>query len=405
MIHYMTTRGVGDAWVAQELRCLVKAAIPFALHSLRRPDATYFVADDIGEMNQRTRVVYPLPFVGGVGAVLSAPALFRGRFFAALWNALTGPRESPRVRAAGLWHFVTACHFASKLRAEDVRQIHSQWIHSGGTVAMYGAWLLGVPFSFTGHAADLFRERAALEDKVRRAAFIVCISSFHRQFFLDLGARPEQLITVYCGIDTKHFTPRRRQRAPGEPYRILSSGRLVEKKGFESLIRACALLQERGVNFECVIGGSGPLEASLRQMVADEGLSARVRLTGEALKQESIPDFMYGGDVYCLPCVWAADRDVDGLPQMLMEAMACGLPAISTRLVGIPDLVIHEETGLLVEPRDAGALADALIRLLTDDALAGRLAKAGHDHVLARFDLDTCMTPLFERFRARLEAA
>ncbi len=404
MIHYVTTNGVGNAWVAQELRGLERDGIPFVLHSLRSPGVSFFGAEDVGKIDRETRLLYPMPVVGGLLSGLTAPFRYRSRFVGALWNALTSERESARVRAAGIWHLFVACHLADTLRKESVTQIHSQWIHSGGTVAMYGAWLLGVPFSFTGHAADLFRERAALRDKIRRADFIVCISSFHRAFFLENGARPEQLVTVHCGIDTSLFSPGTRQRAAGERFRISSAGRLVDKKGFDVLIRACALLRERGRDFECVIGGSGPLEAALRRQIAEANLQGHVTLTGEALKQEDIPEFMHAGDVYCLPCVWAADNDVDGLPQMLMEAMACGVPAISTRLVGIPDLVEDEKTGLLVEPNQVEPLADALERLMDDPVLSRRLAEAGRLQVLEKFNIETCLTPLLERYRAQLEA-
>jgi glycosyltransferase involved in cell wall biosynthesis len=112
---------------------------------------------------------------------------------------------------------------------------------------------------------------------------------------------------------------------------------------------------------------------------------------------------MENGDIYCLPCVWASDNDVDGLPQMLMEAMACGLPAVSTTLVGIPDLVIDGKTGLLVPPEDAVALADALQRLAGDPDLARRLAEAGRAHVISEFELATCLEPLLDQYRKRLE--
>jgi len=173
----------------------------------------------------------------------------------------------------------------------------------------------------------------------------------------------------------------------------------VPKKGFADLIAACGVLRDRGVEVRCRIGGSGPLEKELRAQVAELGLDDRVELTGELLPQERIPDFMAAGHVYCLPCVWAPDGDVDGLPQMLMEAMACGLPAVSTRLVGIPDLIEHEHTGLLVEPGDVDALADALERLAGDRELRHRLAIAGRERVIETFDLDRCLEPLFRIFR------
>ena len=268
---------------------------------------------------------------------------------------------------------------------------------------MYLGWLLGKPFSFTGHATDLFRDRCALLDKIERADFIVCISEFHRDFYLKHGARPEQCVIAYCGIDPAVFHPRA-ATAPADdrPWRILASGRLVEKKGFALLVDACRLLADRGLRFECVIGGSGPLEASLRAQVEQLGLADRVSVTGQALQQEKIIDFMHGGDVYVLPCVWAADGDVDGLPQMLMEAMACGLPAVSTRLVGIPDLIRDDDTGVLVPPNDTAALADAIAGLMSDPARSKRLADAGLRWVHERFDLSDCLEPLIDRYRQRL---
>lgn len=405
MIHYMTTQGVGDAWVGNELRIVKKAGIPVRLHALNRPKATFFTSADVEAMNTATQFLYPLSYPAALMAVLAAPFRFGGRSFAALGNALFGRRESLKVRLIGIWHFAVACHWAAGLRDEKVSHIHSQWIHSGGTVAMLGAWLLDRPFSFTGHAADLFRNRAALLDKIARADFIVCISEFHRQFFLEHGARPEQLHVVYCGIDTDHFVPRRRSRTPGEPLHILSSGRLVGKKGFPVLIEACGILQSRGYDFRCTIGGSGPDEAALRAQITKLGLDDRITLTGEAIKQEDIPTFMAAGDVYCLPCVWAEDNDVDGLPQMLMEAMACGLPAVSTRLVGIPDLIHDAETGLLVAPHDAEGLAGALMRLGEDEALAQALATNGHKRVTQVFDIDVCLEPLLSQYRTALETS
>ena len=185
--------------------------------------------------------------------------------------------------------------------------------------------------------------------------------------------------------------------------RILSSGRLVAKKGFAELIAACAILRDRGLAFRCTIAGSGPDEADLRAQIVALDLADWITLTGEALQQEDIPAFMFTGDIYTLPCIWAADNDVDGLPQMLMEAMACGLPAVSTRLVGIPDLIRDGDTGLLVEPEDVEALAEALMRLAEDENLAKKLAKAGRRHLEDRFDLQNSLDPLIEQFRKKLD--
>lgn len=398
MIHYITPTGIASPWIVNELAVVKRHAVPFELHTLRGHDHLYFSSEFARELDQRTHVLYPLSAWTLMSAFFGAPMAFGFRFWSALANALFGERENFRNRIAAGFHFMVACVWARRLRHQSVSRIHSQWIHSGGTVGMYGAWLLGVPFSFTGHAADLYRERVALADKVRRADFIVCISRFHENFFRELGAREEQLVLAYCGIDVSHFAPPAQRRQNQVPH-ILSSGRLVEKKGFAPLIEACKLLRDRGIEFRCTIGGNGPLESALRQQIADLGLQDHVVVTGEAITQEALPAFMHQGDIYALPCVWAADGDVDGLPQMLMEAMACGLPAVSTRLVGIPDLIEDERSGLLVQPGHVEQLANALERLIKDPDLADRLATVGRQVVLDRFQIDTSLQPLIARFR------
>jgi glycosyltransferase involved in cell wall biosynthesis len=268
---------------------------------------------------------------------------------------------------------------------------------------MYAAWLLNKPFSFTGHAADLFRERCSLKDKIKRAQFIVCISNFHRDFYIDEGADPSQLIISYCGIDTAMFSPCLDAKSDSQnteqgPIRLLSSARLVDKKGFKYLISACKNLEQQGVDFSCTIAGDGPLLNELEYQIQQLHLGHRITLTGRPLLQEDIPDFMRSGYIYCLPCVWAADGDVDGLPQMLMEAMACGVPVVSTKLVGIPDLVIDGETGLLAEPNNTNDLSSKLLQLIEDKVLRNNLAINGRQQVERQFDLSTCLNSLFEKF-------
>ncbi len=402
MIHYITTNGIGNAWVAAELRVMEREGIPWVLHSMRSTGGHLYRSTWARDIDRSTRLIYPLPLGATVLSILLASTIFRGRFVCALLKGLFGKRESLRVRIAGMAHLFVACHWARTLRQQEVSHIHSQWIHSCGTIGMYGAWLLDVPFSFTGHAADLFRERAALGDKIRRAEFIVCISTFHREFYLSRGARPEQLILAYCGIDVSHFQPNGRQVRAGKAVRILSSGRLVEKKGFGYLIKACRLLSDQGEQYECIIGGSGPLENVLRKQISELGLTNRITVTGEPLTQEQLPEFLRSGGIYCLPCVWASDGDVDGLPQMLMEAMACGVPVISTPVTGIPDLVIDGETGLLVQSKNAEQLADALYTLLRDRELRQRLADQGRAFVTEQFNIKTSLDPLVRKFRTAL---
>jgi len=404
-VAYMTTNGLGNAWVGNELGIVTREGIPVRLYTMRREELRYFRSEWARRLHESTVALYPVNVPRVIGAAILAPFRFRGRFFEALGNALFGRREHKRARLAGLAHFFVACDWAAQVRADPPAYIHSQWIHSCGTVAMYGAWLLGVPYGFTGHAADLYRDRCALNDKIDRASFIVCISEFHRDFFIKEGADPSKLHVVYCGIDVEQFAPPEALvERDDEPLRIRSSGRLVDKKGFDDLIDACGILRDEGRAFECVIAGSGPLQDDLQRRIDALKLRDRVRLTGEALKQEDITAFMHSGNVYCLPCKPAPDGDIDGLPQMLMEAMACGLPAISTNLVGIPDLIEHERTGLLVEHSRPREVADALKRLGDDRDLARRLAEGGRRFVLERFEIRTALQPLIDYYKSMVGA-
>jgi glycosyltransferase involved in cell wall biosynthesis len=403
MIHYITPNGLDETWVANEMQRFQAAGLPVVLHSLRGTAGRYFRSDRVADLHRETRVVYPIPPLRLVWAVMNAALARAGRFWPAFGNALFGRRESARARLTALAQLMVACDWVKRNGREPASLIHAQMAHSSATIAMYAAWLLDVPFGFTGHAVDLFRDRVALEDKVRRADLIACISTFHQDFYKKLGARPEQLVLVYTGTDLQRFQPRAPdQPRPEGPPHIVSAGRLIPKKGFGVLIEACRILAERGVPFRCTIAGGGPLATELRTQIDNAKLADRVHLTGQPIAQEDLPAMLRSGDLFCLPCVPAPDGDMDGLPITLMEAMACGLPAVSTRLVGIPDLVIHNQTGLLVEPNDAASLADALQALIKQPELAQRLAVAGRRHVSEQFNIETCVTPLMDEFRRRL---
>lgn len=167
---------------------------------------------------------------------------------------------------------------------------------------------------------------------------------------------------------------------------ILSVGRLVEKKGFEDLIRACAWLREGQVEFRCEIIGTGERREALKALIAELDLEQHVTLVGPRSQDEVLRAYRRA-TVFALPCIVASDGNRDGLPTVLLEAMAVGLPVISTRLVGVPEIVEHGVDGLLVEPGDSAALAASLTRVLRDGELRDNLSRAGRRKVGQRFDV------------------
>ena len=398
-ICYITTNGIGNAWVAAELKVLAEKGINIDLYSMRRPHQSFFSSDWANRISQQTEYLYPLPILSFFFSIFAAPFLFRARFFSGLWNALWSPRENVRARISGLAHFFVACHWARKIHPKNYQLIHSQWIQSGGTIGFYASWLLDIPFSFTGHAVDLFRDRCALKDKVKHADFIIAISQFHKDFYIAEGASAEKIHIIYCGIDLDEYGYSYPERK--EPVRILSFGRLVEKKGYSTLIKACGLLRDLGLDFHCEIAGSGPEYGTLMKLTASLNLDKRITITGKALNQEEIEEWMKTGDIFAQPCCWSADNDVDGIPRSLMEAMAVGLPSISTAVAGIPDLIEHMKTGLLIAEQDADALAKAIKLIIDDPSLRQELSKGGRQIIEQRFNLETCLDPLAEIFSDR----
>lgn len=173
----------------------------------------------------------------------------------------------------------------------------------------------------------------------------------------------------------------------------------MEKKGNRYLIEACAALRDQGIDFRCTIAGDGPLAATLQQQVTERELDGIVNVTGQAILQEDLAAFMRSGDIFVQPCVWSSDNDVDGTPRTLMEAMASGVPCVASRLAGIPDIIEHDATGLLVPPEDGRALANAIARLLDDPELRRRVAENGRRHIERQFRLPDCVAPLERKFR------
>jgi glycosyltransferase involved in cell wall biosynthesis len=311
-----------------------------------------------------------------------------------LWEELTrAKREWPHLAAAlpALLDLDSedahqALVLARMVRKLGIDHLHAHFATSATAMARAVHQITGVPYSFTAHAKDLYHEdvdRAVLRQKLADAAAIVTVSEFNLRFLREtFGADAERVVRIYNGLDLDLFRyAEPRERKP----LVVAIGRLVEKKGFAELIDACELLAQRGRAFECHILGSGELEAELRKRIEAAGLAERVLLLGPRPRSEVIAE-LRAAAVHAAPCVEAADGDRDGLPTTLLEAMALGAPCVSTDVTGIPEVIRHGETGLVVAQRDVAGLAAALERLLDDAALRVRLAAGARALIEREFD-------------------
>ena len=291
-----------------------------------------------------------------------------------------------RRRGTSIKHFLQGGFIAPLVRREQIRHVHAHFASGATSVALHVQQLTGASYSFTAHAKDIYLNSVTdvdLARKLRRARFAVTVSDFNRSHLARLA--PEaRLLRIYNGVDLARFVP---NGAPlRQPPLVLAVGRLIEKKGFDDLIRACALLREEGVSFRCAIVGKGALEADLRLLIERLGLAAIVELAGPMPRERLLALYPHAS-VLAAPCVVGADGNRDGLPTVLVEAMALGVPVVATDVTGIPELVEAGSTGMIVPQRDPAALADAIGTLLEDPSEAQRLARAARRRVEKQFDL------------------
>lgn len=285
-----------------------------------------------------------------------------------------------------------AVRLAVAVRQRRITHLHAHFGSVATTVARLAALLSGVPYTFTAHAKDIFHcdvDVADLRRKLEDAAAVVTVSDYNLAYLRrTYGAAAGAVTRIYNGLDLARFAftaPGARTPDQGPPV-IAAVGRLVEKKGFADLLEAVALMVAGGRDVRLELVGTGPLLQALAEQVERLGLERHVRLRG-ALPQGRVRDVVAGATVFAAPCVVSEDGNRDGLPTVLLEAMALGTPCVATPVTGIPEVVVDGVTGLLVPERDPAALAAALARLLDDRDLARNLATRARGLVEAEFDV------------------
>ncbi len=264
---------------------------------------------------------------------------------------------------------------------------HAHFSHGPTTVAYFAAELTGLKYSFSAHAKDIYlQEREMLLRKIYNAQFAVTCTGFNVKHLLGVAGEDAPVFGVYHGIDISLFHPDKKQKkaADAKPV-ILSIGRFVPKKGFPTLIRALARVKENGQEFHCHLVGGGPMQEELETLIRELGLQNDVTLSGKKSQTELL-EYFCEADIFALACEVQADGDRDGIPNVLVEAMAMELPSVSTNISGIPELLKNDENGLLVEERSPEQFSEALLKLLQDKPHAAKLGKAARKEVERAFD-------------------
>lgn len=304
-------------------------------------------------------------------------------------DALPGfGRAWPELLRHDLRDVLQAVEVARAVLDRGLVHLHAHFGSVATTVTRLAALLSGVGYSFTAHAKDIYHcsvEDDDLAAKLRDACAVVTVSDHNLAHLRErFGADAGRVVRIYNGIDLQQFS----YRAPSDrPRHVVGVGRLVPKKGFADLLEAVALLAADGDPVTCDLVGDGELRAELDARVRQLGLQDRVRLLG-ARTQDEVVHALGAAAVMAAPCVVGEDGNRDGLPTVVLEAMALGTPVVATPVTGMPEAVLDGRTGLLVPERSPAALAAALRRVLDAPQERVRLAAAARDLVETRFDRD-----------------
>ncbi|RJR38643.1 MAG: glycosyltransferase [Deltaproteobacteria bacterium] len=295
-------------------------------------------------------------------------------------------RKWRRLETAGeaLWATLAGLHLGKRLQAAGFQHLHAPWADGPATAAWVASRLSGIPFSCAAHARDIYPPDGALREKLAAASFIRAISRINRDFLAACEpAAADKIAVIHLGAPLKlRPGPRRPPRAP---YQLLSIGRMVPKKGFPILLEACRELAARGVDFHLILAGDGSQRRELVELAQGYGLSGRVHFPG-FVPHGQVPRLFLRADLFIMPSIIAPSGDRDGIPTVIMEALAHEVPVVSTCVSGIPEIVLPGKTGWLAPPGDAKALAGAVMEALSDPEEARRRGRAGKELVAREFD-------------------
>ncbi len=308
-------------------------------------------------------------------------------YLGSLFYLLTRPHPGFRERIKTLLHFGEGVYAAYLLRAQDFRELHAHFIDRAATLALIIGRLLGKPYSMSIHAAeDIFVHPVLLGEKIEAARHVATCTQFNKIHIEALIGRnlDAKISHIPHGLDIKKYQPN--GHGLTEIPLILAVGQLTERKGFTYLLQACHILKNRGVKFKCQIIGKGPQRQSLADTITHLSLEDCVTLCG-ALPHEEVIERYKNVSMFVLPCVQSADGNMDGIPNVLLEAMAMQLPVISTPVSAIPELIVDNVNGLMVEPENSDKLAEAIQTLIDSPQKATLLGRYGRESVMAEFDV------------------
>ncbi len=394
---------ISETFISNEILLLEQLGFKMHLFPMRQPRED-FCHDSVKQIRAAvdylpTDLLLDLPrlIAPNILSAVRKPGLYRSAL------GLAARRFRRTRKSATLKHLFQGAYLAEKHLAANpaIIHLHGHFAHSPTSVAMFAAHLSQLPFSFTAHAKDIYTSHPdQLREKMAKASFVATCTRQNKEYLEDIGAGSTPRIhCIYHGSDLSLFTHSQQSAACRPPYRLLTVARITEKKGLPTIYQAMRILADQQVPFQHSLIGDGDDREKILALIKKLNLESSCRLLGTRPHNEVIEHFKQS-DLFVLGCEIAANGDRDGIPNVLVESLAMGVPAVSTNVSAIPELLIDGRTGITVEPQDSAAFAEAMLGLLTDSELRERVIREGRTFVHDHFDNKKLITELAAVFKS-----
>lgn len=361
-IAYITTSfgSLSHTFIRREVIELRNLGMDISLFGIH-PDRAKELSEEDKVLERETIYLYPLK----IRAIIAANAFFIAnspiKYSKTLLDAILNEEINPFRHLKLIYHFFVSPYIAMKMQRKDVRHIHAHFLNVPATIAMYCSKLLGISFSITVHSAgeNGLKTMIGLRAKLREVKFICAISNYNKEYISkSIYPSREKTYVVRCGIDASAYRWKENQDITGK-VKLISIGRFVEKKGFKYLLEGARLLKKENVVFKLCMIGDGPLKPGLKKLARDYDLNEEVVFKG-AVSHENVKAELGKSDILIVPSVESKTGEKEGIPVVIMEAMASGLLIIATEHAGIPEIVKNKVTGILIPEKDPPAIIEAI---------------------------------------------
>ncbi len=392
---------ISETFISNEILLLEKLGFRMQLFPMRHPresfchDSVKQIQAQVDYLPTELLLEFPRLLLPNIFLAVKRPKLFQqGLQLANVRYKRTGKLATfKHLLQAG---FLTNNHL---LGNTEIAHLHGHFAHSPTSVTMFASLLSGKPFSFTAHAKDIYTSNPdQLREKIRLAEFVVTCTEYNKRYLEDIAEGLETPIhCIYHGIDLKLFSPKTDHNTCSTPYNLLTVARITEKKGLPTLYKALSMLKEKNFKFNHILIGDGDDRDAILQLITELKLTDCCHWLGTRTHTEVLKQFEQS-DLFVLACEIAANGDRDGIPNVLVEALAMGVPSLSTTVSAVPEILLHKKSGVTVVPGDAVIMAKTIETILTDTELRKTIIQGGRKHTSQNFDNRTLVAQLGDIF-------